>query len=174
MKYFLSFLLWYHPVVDVSTEEVALVLTKPIQVTQWELEPTIIVCPEAPVSEHRAKQAAEFWRKLGYKIRPVVMADKDDIGCRQDMVLTGEILITLTGQHFNMSEHLASTRTWYHRDTREILKAKIQVMGQWGNSERLLEHELGHALGWRDYSQTNHIMHPVWYHGGYNTKGLKK
>ena len=46
-------------------------------------------------------------------------------------------------------------------------------MSNWANAQRILEHELGHALGWQDWNQIGHIMHSNWSQGGYNTKGLK-
>ena len=36
-----------------------------------------------------------------------------------------------------------------------------------------LEHELGHALGWKHYPQSMHIMHPQWEKGGYDNSGMK-
>jgi len=38
----------------------------------------------------------------------------------------------------------------------------------------VIEHEMGHALGWMHYSAKFHIMHPNWLHGGYGHTGLKK
>ena len=39
---------------------------------------------------------------------------------------------------------------------------------------RVLEHEIGHALGWSHYDQKFHIMHSNWMLGGMNSKGLRK
>ena len=61
---------------------------------------------------------------------------------------------------------LATTTSWIDRETREILKAKIALKNTWGEADRILEHELGHALGWLDYNQTGHIMHHEWSRGG--------
>ena len=174
MKSLLWFLVFSHAISTQSPHEASIVFGPPTQNGEWKVKPTIIICDGAPVKPSRVEQAAEFWRKLGYEIGEVVVAPPDDFSCLKDIVLHGEILINLASQDFHMSEHLAVTRTWIHKDSKNILKAKIEIMSGWGDSERIMEHELGHAMGWRDYNQTGHIMHSEWARGGHNIKGLKK
>jgi len=174
MKSLLWFLVFSYGISTEPPEEASIVFGPPIQNAEWKVEPTIIICDGAPVKPARVEQAANFWRKLGYTIGEIVVADADDFSCLKDIVLHGEILINLASQDFHMSEHLAITRTWVHKDTNQILKAKIEIMSGWGDSERIMEHELGHAMGWRDYNQTGHLMHSEWIRGGHNIKGLKK
>ena len=174
MTYLLPFLLISHYVKSPTPADAGLVFGPPVQAAEWHYEPTVIICPGAPVKPHRVEQAVEFWRKLGYDIGEVIVADEKDFSCVREIILRGEILINLSGQDFRMSRHLAITKTWIHKDTNQILKAKIEIMAGWGDSERIMEHEIGHALGWRDYNQTGHIMHSEWDRGGYNVKGLKK
>ncbi len=174
MKSLLCFLILSYGITNQKPEEASIVLGSPIQNAEWKVEPTIIICASAPVKLSRIEEAAKFWRDLGYNIGETVTAPPDDFSCIRDIVLSGEILINLAGQDFLMSEHLAVTRTWVHTDSNQILKAKIEIMSGWGDSERIVEHELGHALGWRDYNQTGHIMHSEWSMGGHRTKGLEK
>ena len=42
------------------------------------------------------------------------------------------------------------------------------------HKDRVLEHEIGHALGWQHYRQRYHIMHPEWRYGGYDSYGIRK
>ena len=172
MKFLLALILT-HGITNEPTTDASIVFGPPVQTGKWEFTPEVIVCPHAPVSKERVEEAVNFWKKLGYTIGDVVAADEKDFSCSRNIVLHGDILINLPGQDFRMSKHLATTRTWVDKDSRAILKAKIEVMGGWGEAERLMEHEIGHALGWRDYNQTGHIMHSNWSMGGYNTKGVK-
>ena len=174
MTYLLPLIMLSHGINGSAPSDASLVFGPPTQAAEWQMEPTIIICHGAPVKPARVEQAVDFWRKLGYNIGEVIIADEKDFSCIREIILVGEILISLSGQDFHMSKHLAVTRTWIHKDTNQILKAKIEIMSGWGDSERIMEHELGHAMGWRDYNQTGHIMHSEWARGGYNVKGLKK
>jgi predicted SprT family Zn-dependent metalloprotease len=69
---------------------------------------------------------------------------------------------------------LATTTTWIDSETRKILKAKIVLKNQWANVERILEHELGHAFGWKDYNRTGHLMNHNWSLSGLDTADLEK
>jgi hypothetical protein len=55
-----------------------------------------------------------------------------------------------------------------------IMKAKIFILPKYARKARVLEHEVGHALGWKHYPQKFHIMHPTWQLSGYESRGLKK
>ena len=174
MIYLLPLLMLTHGIQGGAPTDASLVFGPPVQAAEWRIEPTVIICQGAPVKLARVEQAVDFWRKLGYNIGEVIVSDEHDFSCMREIILVGEILITLVSQDFHMSEHLAVTRTWIHKDTNQILKAKIEIMSGWGDSERIMEHELGHAMGWRDYNQTGHLMHSEWAIGGHNIKGLKK
>ena len=177
MKYLLPLLLMgptHSPQkLEVAATEASITLGPPVRKGTWIVEPTIIICANAPVREDRVKRAVDFWKNLGYNLGEIVVAEPNDFSCVREIILIGEIIIDLVGQDFLVTDHLAITRTWIHKETNEILKAKIEIMSGWGNSERIMEHELGHALGWRDYNRLGHIMHEQWDIGGHNTKGLK-
>jgi len=72
-----------------------------------------------------------------------------------------------------MSQMLGTTRTTYNSSTSIITRSNIQIMTSWVNTERILEHELGHALGWLDYNSTGHIMNHNWTLGGTRVDGLE-
>ncbi len=40
--------------------------------------------------------------------------------------------------------------------------------------ETVLEHELGHALGFLHFNKINHLMNEKWTMGGWDTEGLQK
>ena len=144
-------------------------LGKPEQRYKWNMKPTVRVCQDSGVSLGQASRAVSYWERLGYEFdgiyagfRPTCMNPK-----------YGEILITIPDGGFDNS-HMAATRLYTDRKTSEIVKAKIFILPKNAAKSRVLEHEIGHALGWQHYRQRYHIMHPMWTLGGYDSMGVRK
>lgn len=135
----------------------------------WQMNPGVTVCGNSGVSMTRASKAIKYWEMLGYKFDYIRMDHQ--INCHTPRY--GEIIITLPEQDFNFNEHLASTRTTISNKTKEIVKAKIQIYPKSAQKERVLEHEIGHALGWPHINQPYHIMNSNWHSGGHNSSGLR-
>ena len=147
--------------------------TKAVQRTKWAFRPTVRVCVSSGVTKRRAESAMKFWRDLGYEFDGLLIVDRNSRPCHSETMYFGEIVITLPDQTFNMSRSLGMTKVWFNTDTNEIIKANIQIMTAWTDTERILEHEIGHALGWLDVNETGHIMNHNWSLGGHNTRGLE-
>lgn len=137
---------------------------------EWKMNPGVTVCGNSGVTSTRAARAIKYWEKLGYKF-DYIRYDHS-IACYEPRF--GEIIITLPDQDFNFQEHLASTRITVSNKTKEIVKAKILIFPKSANKERVLEHEIGHALGWPHINQPYHIMNSNWHAGGHNSSGLKQ
>ena len=133
------------------------VIGKPKQKAKWQTTPSIRVCTDTQVSEHRIKYAIRYWQNYGYEFDGITMDDSPN--CKNPNY--GEILITLPETGFSDS-HMASTRLLTHRERGDIIKVKIHILPKYANKKRVLEHELGHALGWAHYPLKLHIMHPTW------------
>ncbi len=170
MKLLLPFLLIVQP----SYHDASFVIGDPIQTAEWVATPDIVICTTAPVRLSRVERAAEYWRRLGYEIGRIVEASATHKGCLGQDAFNGEIVIDLSGQTFRIGDNIAVTKTWFVKESREIFKARIEITSGWGDSPRILEHELGHAFGFRDYNQTGHIMHSEWSKGGLKFKGLQR
>lgn len=140
---------------------------------EWRSDPEILLCGRTPVTFARAKRAISYWKRLGYAFRGPEQAPQDSFACATGKVPYNTIMIDIPSQSFKMGKHIGSTRTWRSGGT-HIFKAKIEIVPAWGDSERILEHEIGHALGWDDITHTGHIMNGTWSLGGYNSRGLKK
>ena len=136
---------------------------------EWQMAPGITVCNNSGVHSYRVSQSVKYWERLGYKF-DYIRYD-DSISCGEPRY--GEIIITLPNQEFDFGNHLASTRITISNKTKEIVKAKIFVFPKTANKERVIEHELGHALGWSHINQPFHIMNSNWHTGGHNSSGLK-
>ena len=147
----------------------AFVVGKPIKQHDWETTPKVRVCASTTLSMYRVESSIKYWEKLGYEFQYAYM--DFIIDCMNPRY--GEIIVTLPENNFS-AHHMASTRIYTSNRTGKIVMAKIFILPKNGRKERVLEHELGHALGWKHYSQRYHIMHPNWKDGGFNSKGLKK
>ena len=145
------------------------VIGPPQQKAAWSFAPTIRVCEDSTVTSSRISQAMRYWENTGYKFDGFYM---DSISsCMNPRY--GEIVITLPESGF-ADTHMGSTRIYTHIHTGDIVKAKIQILPKYARKDRVLEHELGHALGWSHYPQKFHMMHPTWKFGGYDRSGLRK
>ena len=159
------------PILHVSAAAVDDVFTLgvPHQKAAWEFEPTIRLCASTEILLSRLKRAISYWEAAGYSFGEVT---KDPLSTCMNARF-GEIIITLPESGFR-DEHMASTRIYTDNRSGAIVKAKICILPKNGRKDRVLEHEIGHALGWSHYRQKRHIMHPNWHLGGYETTGLRK
>ena len=139
----------------------------PVRKFEWGAPPDVRICSSTQVPTYRAQKALQYWRILGYKFGEV----------RRDLLSTcmnpryGEIIITIPEGNFS-NTHMAATRLYTSNSTGKIVKAKIFILPKNRFKERVLEHEIGHALGWSHYRQKYHMMHPSWFAGGYDSTGL--
>jgi len=138
------------------------------QLAEWKAPPTVRVCNDAPVSKSEVEHALEFWRSLGYEFGTVIWDDKT--GWCRGSTYFGSITI-MANKQFLGEEILALTR----RRTYNLIitGARIEISDKGIGKPLLLEHELGHALGWPHYKVEGHIMHPILQKSGIDTFGLQ-
>ncbi len=154
---------------NVAHVQEAMVIGKPKQSAEWRVTPTVRICESSEVTVSRTARAIRYWEARGYKFDGVFV---DSITpCISPRY--GEIMITIPMGGFD-DRHMASTKLYTSKKTGEILKAKIHILPSNSRKDRVLEHEIGHALGWSHYPQRYHIMHPTWKHGGYDSYGIHK
>lgn len=146
----------------------AFVVGTPHKKADWETRPDIRVCADTGVDAFRMNRAVSFWEKLGYKFGSVIIDNSTT--CMK--AYYGEILVTLPDSSFKTSQ-IAATRIYSRINTDKIVKAKIFIMPKDARKSRVLEHELGHALGWSHFNKKFHIMHSNWMLGGVDTRGLE-
>ncbi len=162
-----------HVPIDNTIHDIAIMesfaIGKPQQRATWGGKPSIRICDSTRVSVFRVKKAVAYWNMLGYEFDMVFMDYKTSCGEPR----YGEIAITLPTKEMSPN-HLASTRIYTEKITAHIAKAKIFIYPKDARKQRVIEHELGHALGWQHYPQKFHIMHPNWHAGGYDATGLRK
>ena len=152
-------------------ERIPLVENRPPQVGAWSLTPTVIVCEYSPVSEVQIRSAVNFWKGLGYRFYNTQYKSDPLHKCQSDSP-KGYIIIHLVSQGIKMEESsLAQTRFYVDNTTNQIEWAIIYMRSD--VRETVLEHEIGHALGFLHYNQMDHLMNEKWTMGGWNKEGLE-
>lgn len=141
---------------------------------KWNEAPDILICNNSAATIYRTERAVNYWAKLGHTFGTVTKASKDNINCASGEPPYQTIMIDIPGQDFKFGSHLGTTKTWWRTDTGEIIKAKIEIKGGWENTQRIIEHEIGHALGYSDNQVVGHMMNGSWISGGYKSKNLDK
>ena len=157
---------------DSNYHRIPLIHNAPPQVATWKLTPTVIVCEHAPVSQRQIISAVNVWKKLGYRFYSTQYKhDPMNKGLVDEPV--GYIVIHMVTRGIAMEDKaLAQTHFYVDNLTNKIQYAKIYMRKD--VRETVLEHELGHALGFLHFNKINHLMNEKWEQGGWDTVGLSK
>jgi hypothetical protein len=151
-------------------ERIPLVENRPPQVATWALTPTVIVCEYAPVSQTQINSAVTFWKGLGYRFFSTQYKHDPLHKCLSDNP-TGYIIIHLITRGIKLEDTaLAQTQFYVNNDSNQVEWAIIHMRKD--IRETVLEHELGHALGFLHYNKINHLMNEKWTMGGWDKEGL--
>ena len=141
------------------------------QVATWLRTPTVIVCEHAPVTQRQIIKAVNFWKKLGHRFYTTQYKHDPLNKCLMDEP-EGYIVVHLVTAGIDLEETaLAQTRFYINNLTNKIMYAKIYMRPD--VRETVLEHELGHALGFLHFNKINHLMNEKWAQGGWDTEGLE-
>jgi len=143
-----------------------------IQAGHWKRIPTVVVCDYAPVGKKDVNKAIKWWNERGYMFyHSVYLGGKRALSVCQDSDPVGYITINLVTQEtFKPGSNMATTHFYVDNDTGEVSWAKIYLKNK--VRARVLEHELGHALGWMHTEEIGHLMNEKWIYGGWGDKGL--
>ena len=154
-----------------SIQDATLFRRRPFITSYWDTAPVLRICNASRVSKGRALRAKSFWENLGYSIEEVIM-DPGSLACSSGG-LSGEITVMLVRADVPMGENIALTKTYYYTASRRIIRAQIFIHSFASSKDRILEHEIGHALGWMHFNRSYHIMHREYNRGGHDTTGIR-
>jgi hypothetical protein len=142
--------------------------------SKWDFPPEIILCYGAAVTENRVSEAVSFWENLGYEFGTIRQLSQLEV-CQPAW---GTITFRLpTGSELSAAinaDHMATTRYSSLIEMPEVL-VMSEIYFQTSDVSplpRVVEHELGHALGWRHITVSGHLMHPIYRKSGTGTEGL--
>ena len=143
----------------------------PPKVGTWFRTPTVIVCEHAPITNAQINSATAFWESLGYRFY-TTQYKHDPLNKCLSGTPEGYILVRLVSTDIKLEESaLAQTHFFVDNDTGEIDWAVIYMRND--IRKTVLEHELGHALGFLHYNKINHLMNEKWTMGGWDKNGLE-
>ena len=144
----------------------------PPRVATWSRPPTIIICDYAPVSKIQVNSAVKFWEGLGHKFKNIEYKKNSQDLCTNERPL-GYILVHIVTKGVKLeSTALAQTHFFVDNLTNKIDWAVIYMRPD--IRDTVLEHELGHALGFLHFNKINHLMNQKWEMGGWDVEGLEK
>lgn len=144
----------------------------------WSEPPSIKICSDVSVKRSRIESALQFWKKLGYEFGSITVDHQwkyNSLGC---LAAPGEITFRVPPQDVYFrdksgAQFLAITRTYRSVNTSEILAADIFVEKESDYTlSRIIEHEIGHALGWLHEDSSYHIMHSEYGNTGHRASGV--
>jgi len=131
----------------------------------WEFAPSVRVCAASPLSVHDVAIALAWWQDLGYKFD--IVYSSNCVTLNQ----YGAITVTLDRGELPMSNLLGRTTIYSDPETKRMSWAIIELSHPY--VDRVIEHEIGHALGWLHCRAGGHMMHPMHFEGGWNFNGLE-
>tara|TARA_B100000131_G_scaffold101752_3_gene98800 strand:+ start:222 stop:863 length:642 start_codon:yes stop_codon:yes gene_type:complete len=153
-----------------ETEFMEINFSKPRVKSYWVTTPDIIICDRV-VPIRKVKAAVEFWNRLGYTFGEI-KEESDAYQCMQQR--TNEIVFKLPSTIIPIGDNLAVTRTYIEKNQRINLRAEIYIWPRSHQKILVIEHELGHAIGWSHTGISYHLMNPRWERIGHHTSGLNK
>ena len=139
------------------------------QLAVWGAPPTVRICSNTPISKYRVEEALNFWRNLGYEFGTILYNDSTN-WC-SGSVYFGSITIMPSQSLFN-SQALAQTNRMSYNKL--VVGARIEIRPDSYDRPLLLEHELGHALGWPHYNIEGHVMHRALSKAGKGVLGVER
>jgi predicted Zn-dependent protease len=153
-------------------ERIPAVENRPPKVARWKRAPTIIVCDYAPISKPDIKKAVTFWENLGYHFF-TTQYKYDPLNKCTNPTPVGYITLHLVAQDVKMEKDtLAVTHFYVNNDHNEIEWAVVYFKKD--IQDTVLEHEIGHALGFLHFDKINHLMNSKWTQGGWDINGLER
>ena len=149
------------------------IINRPPRVGWWVGVPKLLVCSDSNVSLEAASRAVDFWRGHGFDIGPVRFHN-DPLGMCQSPHPYGHIVIRAASPDETAemtSSTLAETHFFITHSGQVIEYAKVLLVTDL--LPGVLEHELGHSLGFHHYNKPGHLMHAKQTRSGWDDHGLE-
>jgi hypothetical protein len=143
----------------------------PKKTSYWSQPPDIFICDVATVDEGQVIEAVEYWQELGFEFGVII----DDYNCTynddedyRNIYLPNTIFIYPEYKKLKEDKAGVAIRS-IDEETQETYSTVIEIRTF---KDRVIRHELGHALGWEHTNQLGHIMYPKLSGSGLDAEGL--
>jgi len=146
--------------------------SQPYKIGKWIDIPQIVVCSTAPITLEGVKAAIDWWTKRGHKLnKNIIFKNKEaDIICNEATPI-GYITIDIGDENtLQKDTSLGTSYVSVLDPIGEIVWTRIYL--KFTPNPMVLEHELGHGLGFLHYNKVGHLMHEKWAESGWSDIGL--
>jgi hypothetical protein len=133
----------------------------------WITPPNILICDNI-ITEAKVTSALNFWQRIGYSFGTIT--NGDILECLNTEYNEIKIMLPM---NIDMEDNLAVTQIFRNSLTAENLYAIISIYPVTVNNRLILEHEIGHALGWQHSNQRGHVMYPEYESLGHHSQYVR-
>jgi len=145
---------------------------------QWKKTPGVVLCDENSVSRDQIEKGLEWWKERGHAFQLFSIEDnqrfKDICENVWGSYPSGYIVIAkMTPDVIRGPKDIAITYVSPDEYTGGLRWAKMFFQED-EFVDRLVEHELGHALGYDHLEERGHMMHPYMHKGGWHDAALNR
>jgi len=138
----------------------------------WRSPPKVILCDDAPVSEERLLGALSWWKSRGHLFEYVPLSEDPTARtiCKNawKSFPGGYIVVAkLVPEAVRKEIDMAVTRYLLEDDYIHMYYAKVFFKAETVDERGIVEHELGHALGFGHLNIEGHLMHTYHIYAGW-------
>ena len=146
------------------------ICVKPSEVTvetlgEWTEPPIVVVCPSSLLNKDEVNSVLERWKERGHQFDALI-----EMPCDTQEALPGFIFVRSMATPREEDE-VGHSHVLYSKETGEIVAVVIELFI---DNKVVLEHEVGHALGYLHVKRVGHIMYPNLHGDELNDQGLYK
>ena len=149
------------------TVDPAVLCVKPKQEAIWKAPPIVRVCSKNPAYWRRVDRAIEFWKSLGHEFASVSYGDSTQ-WCMGTTMITS---IVIQEEIFFDPRTFGQTMTMTLGNS--IIGSRVKVKSGHFVDPYILEHEIGHALGYKHIKCRGHLMNSHTDQLGGSSRGLQ-
>ena len=135
-------------------------------VRKWVSDPTIVSCNAA--IDSKIESGVRFWNSLGYDLK-FIGSNKSKNICKLEW--------TGSNVPFKINNTFSSTKaaeTTTYRSGNIIVSANVNIKDKFKDSQTIINHEIGHVLGFVHTDEIGHLMNGIDIYQGNNISGLRK